>query len=65
MAYRIFKIGDVQIVEDETTANLSNEEVRTLLRSQYPEVVNATLRETAQGDESTLVEFLPRPERKG
>ncbi len=65
MAYRIFKIGDVQIVEDESTASLDNEQVRTLLRGQYPEVVNATIRETQQSEEVTLIEYLPRAERKG
>ncbi len=65
MAYRIFKIGDVQIVEDESTAQLSNEEVCSLLRRQYPEVVNATIRETQQSNEVTLIEYLPKAERKG
>ena len=31
----------------------------------YPEIANASFRETPQADGSLLVEFLPQPGRKG
>ena len=44
--------------------HITNEDVRNLLKATYPEVANATLRETtAEGQR--LVEFLPQPGRKG
>ncbi len=61
---RIFKTGTVRIVEDESMRGLSNEEVRDRLKATYPEVANATIRETAT-DEHRIVEFLPQPGRKG
>ena len=61
---RVFKIGTNRIAEDAATAKLSNEQVRKLLASQYPEVANATIRETISGD-LRVVEYLPQPGRKG
>ncbi len=61
---RVFKVGTNRIVEDAATANLSNEQVRNLLKAQYPEVANATIRETVSGD-ARIVEYLPVPGRKG
>ena len=61
---RIFKTGTVRIVEDESMRGLSNEEVRSLLKATYPEVANATLRETTV-EGQPIVEFLPQPGRKG
>ena len=61
---RIFKTGTVRIVEDESMQGLSNEDVRNLLKATYPEVANATLRETT-ADGQRVVEFLPQPGRKG
>jgi len=61
---RVFKIGTNRIVEDAATAKLSNEQVRNLLKAQYPEVANATIRETASGD-ARIIEYLPVPGRKG
>lgn len=61
---RIFKIGSTKVVEDPSMANLSNEEIRERLKSMYPEVAEATIREKAEGD-TTFVEFLARPGRKG
>ena len=61
---RVFKTGAVRIVEDESMRGLSNEEVRNVLKATYPEVANATIRETtAEGQR--MVEFLPQPGRKG
>lgn len=61
---RVFKIGATRIVEDPSLSGLSNEQVRDLLKTSYPEIANATLRER---DENGLrvVEFLPQPGRKG
>jgi hypothetical protein len=61
---RVFKIGATRIVEDPSMSDISNEDVRTLLKTSYPEIANATIRER---DENGLrvVEFLPQPGRKG
>lgn len=61
---RIFKTGATTIIEDETMRGLSVEAVRDILRLTYPEVANATVRERQEGD-TLVVEFLPRPGRKG
>ena len=62
---RIFKIGSTRIVEDESTAQLSNEQVKNLLKRSYPEIANATIRETTLDDGTTLVSFSAVPGRKG
>ena len=61
---RVFKIGATRIVEAPSLSGLSNEQVHDLLKTSYPEIANATLRER---DENGLrvVEFLPQPGRKG
>ncbi len=62
---RVFKIGATRIVEDPSTmSGMSNEQVRDLLKTSYPEIANATIRER---DENGLrvVKFLPQPGRKG
>ena len=61
---RVFKIGATRVVEDPSMSGLSNEQVAQLLKTSYPEIANATLRER---DENGLrvVEFLPQPGRKG
>ncbi|MEO8391552.1 MAG: hypothetical protein ABI700_01035 [Chloroflexota bacterium] len=61
---RVFKTGTVRIVEDASLQGLSNEEVRNLLKVTYPEVANATIRETIS-EGQRIVEFLPQPGRKG
>ena len=61
---RIFKIGTNRIAEDAATAQLTNEQVRSLLKGQYPEIANATTRETTSGD-TRIVEYLAQPGRKG
>ncbi len=61
---RVFKIGATRIVEDEATAQLGNEAVRALLRTVYPEVANALIRERVDGD-VRLLEFLAQPGIKG
>ncbi len=62
---RIFVIGAHRIVEDESTAAVSNDAMRVLFRSTYPEVANATIRERTDAEGHRVVEFLPQPGRKG
>jgi PRTRC genetic system protein C len=62
---RVFKTGTVRIVEDASMSRLSSEEVRSLLKSSYPEIANATIRESQLEDGTPLIEFLPQPGRKG
>jgi len=61
---RVFKIGTNRIVEDAATTKLSNEQMRNLLKAQYPEIANATIRETVSGD-ARIIEYLPVPGKKG
>ncbi len=62
---RIFVIGANRIVEDDSTVGLTNEQVRNLLKPNYPEVAHATIRERAGDDGQRIVEFMPAPGRKG
>ena len=62
---RIFMIGTTRIVADETTAGLDAEGVRAFLRPSFPEVAHATVRERTLEDGTHIVDFLPRPGRKG
>lgn len=63
---RIFKIGAAKIVETESMRDRSNEQMRDLLRGEYPEVANATITERVAPDGSVRwVEFLPQAGRKG
>ena len=58
---RIFKTGTVRIVEDDSMRGLSNEEVRNLLKATYPEVANATIRETTT--DGQIRRRIPAPAR--
>ena len=62
---RVFKTGSTIISEAPEMRELSTESIRNLLKHTYPEVANATIRETPQPDGTLLVEFLPVPGRKG
>ncbi len=63
---RVFKIGVNRVVEDEATAQMTNEQVRELLKATYPEVANATIRERTDSESGLhIIEFLPQPGRKG
>ncbi len=64
-APRVFKIGATRIVEDASTAGLGNEQIRAMLKNTYPEVANATIRESAAADGTRVLEFLPVAGRKG
>lgn len=61
---RTFKVGGETIHEDESMTGLSNEDARRILQRSYPEIASATIRETEQ-DGRRVVEFLPKPGRKG
>ena len=61
---RIFQIGSTRIVEDESTAQLTNEQVRELLKRRYPEVAYATIEESEQ-DGARVVTLRNQPGRKG
>jgi len=61
---RVFKTGATRIVEDPSMSGLSNEQVRDLLKTTYPEIANATIRERDENG-VRVVEFLPQPGRKG
>lgn len=61
---RVFKIGSQTIYENEVTYGLSNEAVRDVLKTSYPELANATIG-TRHENGVAVVEFLPQPGRKG
>ena len=62
---RIFKIGSTTIVEDDSLAGKSLEEVKTILQRTYPEVAHATVRETTLEDGSICHHFIAVAGRKG
>lgn len=63
---RVFKIGSVRLVEDAALAGKTPQEVQQLLAPLYPQIENASLRESTDPDTGlTLIEWLPRPGRKG
>ncbi|GIK27946.1 MAG: hypothetical protein IT298_01805 [Chloroflexi bacterium] len=61
---RVFKIGATRIVEDPSMSSLDNNAVRDVLKTSYPEIANATIREREENG-LRVVEFLPQPGRKG
>lgn len=61
---RVFKIGATRIIEDASMSMLDNEAIRDLLKTSYPEIANATIREHAENG-LRVIEFLPQPGRKG
>jgi hypothetical protein len=61
---RVFKIGTTRIVEDASMSSLDNNAIRDLLKTSYPEIANATIRERDEGG-LRVVEYLPQPGRKG
>lgn len=62
---RIFKTGSTIIAEDTSTAGLSPEAVRDILKYQFPEVANATINLRTTEDGQQIIEFLAKPGRKG
>jgi hypothetical protein len=61
---RVFKIGSTRIVADDSLRQMDNEAVRERLKSSFPEVALATIREREENG-TLFVEFLPKPGRKG
>ena len=61
---RVFKIGSVRIVEDESMQGKSSQEIQKMLAPLYPQIENATIRERTEGD-TTFVEYIARAGRKG
>ena len=62
---RIFKIGATTIVEDDSLAGKTLDEVKDILKRTYPEVAHATVRERTLDDGTQVVEWLAKPGRKG
>jgi len=62
---RIFKIGTTTIVEDDSLAGKTLDEVKDILKRAYPEVAHATVRERTLDDGTQVVEWLAKPGRKG
>jgi hypothetical protein len=61
---RVFKTGATVITESSDMRGLEVEQIRQLLKTTYPEVAHATVRERVDGD-TLIVEFLPQAGRKG
>ena len=62
--HRLFKTGSTIIAEDETTANLSPEEVRDILKYQYAEVANATINTVPMTMDNKLSSFCQNPDAR-
>ena len=62
---RIFKIGSTTIMEDESLAGKSLDEIKLILQRTYPEVAHATVRETTLEDGSICHHYIPQAGRKG
>jgi hypothetical protein len=45
--------------------HITNDQVREVLKRTYPEVANATIRESVTADGTRLVSYLPQAGRKG
>lgn len=62
---RIFKIGATTIVADEQTAQMDKEQVRAILKTTYPEVAHATVRERTLDDGTEVWDWIAVAGRKG
>lgn len=62
---RQIQIGAHRIIEDASTAHYTAEQIRSLLRTQYPEVAHATVREYTSPDGQRVLSFMAQPGRKG
>jgi len=62
---RIFKIGSTIIAEDASTTGKSPEEIREILKYQFPEAANATINLSTNDDGQQIVSYLVKPGRKG
>jgi len=61
---RVFKIGSVRIVEDESMRGKDVKTIQKLLAPLYPQVENATVRERTEGD-TQVIDFIQQAGRKG
>ena len=59
------KIGATTISEDESLAERSLDEIKDVLMHSYPEVAHATVNTRTSEDGTQIIEFLPKPGRKG
>jgi hypothetical protein len=63
---RVFKIGSVRIVEDESMQGKSLKEIQKMLAPLYPQIENATVRERTDEESGVvLIEYINPPGRKG
>ncbi|KAB2902725.1 MAG: hypothetical protein F9K27_15950 [Anaerolineae bacterium] len=63
---RVFVIGGVRLTEDASMVGKSTAEIQKMLTSLYPQVENATVRErTDEASSMTIIEWIPKPGRKG
>lgn len=63
---RVFVIGGVRLTEDASMLGKSTAEIQKMLRPLYPQVENATVRErTDEASGMTIIEWIPKPGRKG
>lgn len=62
---RLFKTGSTIITEDSSMAGKSPEEIRDILKYQFPEVANATINLSTNDDGQQIVSYLVKPGRKG
>jgi len=61
---RVFKIGSVRIVEDDSMRGKDVKTIQKLLAPLYPQVENATVRERTEGD-TQVIDFIQQAGRKG
>ena len=61
---RVFKTGSTLITESPEMRGLTIDQIKQLLKTTYPEVAHATVRERVEG-ETLVIEFLPIAARKG
>jgi len=61
---RVFKTGTTLITESAEMRGLTIDQIKHLLKTSYPEVAHATVRERVEG-ETLVIEFLPIAARKG
>ena len=54
---RIFRTGSTIITEDASTAGKSPEEIREILKYQFPEVANATINLSTNDDGQQIVSY--------
>jgi len=63
---RVFKIGSVRIVEDESMQGKSSKEIQKMLAPLYPQIENATIREQTDAESGvTEISYISPPGRKG